>query len=608
MKKIFNKDLIKIMVSILLFIISLILNDPYNILVLFFCYIIISYEIYIKAYNDLKEKDFFNENLLMIIATITSFIIKNYEEAVMVMLLFEIGEYLSDLAVDNSKKQITKLLDLRVDKANILINDIVKTVPIKNIKIGDTLIVKPGEKIPLDGIVIDGKSTIDTKALTGESIPKVVTKKDEVLSGTINIDSILKIKATTNYKTSTASKIIDMIENSNDKKTDTEKFIRKFSRIYTPTIVFLAIIITVVPTILGYDFNTWLYKALIFLVTSCPCAIVISTPLGYFCGIGRASKEGIVIKGSKELEKLSQNAYLLLDKTGTITEGVFEVIEVNSKHRKEKELINLVINIEKNSIHPIATAIKNYYQPTSLEKVENYKEISGKGISGTINDQKILVGNKELMTDNNITVDELDTNKTVVFIAIDSKYEGYIVISDKIKKSSQELYKLIGKQIKDIIVLSGDNKNVVADVCKQLKIKTYYSNLLPLDKVKIIKEYQQKSNAIFVGDGINDAPVLKIADIGISMGQIGSDAAIEASDIIIMHDDLSKIKKAINISKLTKRKIIQNITFALIVKFLVLLLSLLGLSTIWLAVFADVGVTLISILSVLTIMFKKIDN
>lgn len=608
MLKRLNKDFIKIIASILLFIISLILNKPYNIIILLFCYLLISFNIYKKAYTDLKEKDIFNENLLMIIATITSFIIKNYEEAVMVMLLFEIGEYLSDLAVDNSKKQITKLLDLRVDKANILINEIAKTVAIKNVKIGDTLIVKPGEKIPLDGIVIDGKSTIDTKALTGESIPKVVTKKDQVLSGTINIDSPLKIKATTNYKTSTASKIIDMIENSNDKKTDTEKFIRKFSRIYTPTIVFLAIIITIVPTILGYDFNTWLYKALVFLVTSCPCAIVISTPLGYFCGIGRASKEGIVVKGSKELEKLSKNTYLLLDKTGTITEGVFEVVEINAKHRNEKELLNLVVNIEKNSIHPIATAIKNYYQPTSLEKVENYKEISGKGISATIHNQKILIGNKELMTNNNITVDELDTNKTVVFIAVDSKYEGYIVISDKIKESSKELYKLVGNQIKDIIVLSGDNQKAVADVCKQLKIKTYYSNLLPLDKVKIIKEYQQKSSTIFVGDGINDALVLKTADIGISMGQIGSDAAIEASDIIIMHDDLSKIKKVINISKLTNRKIIQNIVFALIIKFLVLLLSLLGLGTIWLAVFADVGVTLISILSVVTIMFKKIDN
>lgn len=608
MLKRLNKDFIKIIASILLFIISLILNKPYNIIILLFCYLLISFNIYKKAYTDLKEKDIFNENLLMIIATITSFIIKNYEEAVMVMLLFEIGEYLSDLAVDNSKKQITKLLDLRVDKANILINEIAKTVAIKNVKIGDTLIVKPGEKIPLDGIVIDGKSTIDTKALTGESIPKVVTKKDQVLSGTINIDSPLKIKATTNYKTSTASKIIDMIENSNDKKTDTEKFIRKFSRIYTPTIVFLAIIITIVPTILGYDFNTWLYKALVFLVTSCPCAIVISTPLGYFCGIGRASKEGIVVKGSKELEKLSKNTYLLLDKTGTITEGVFEVVEINAKHRNEKELLNLVVNIEKNSIHPIATAIKNYYQPTSLEKVENYKEISGKGISATIHNQKILIGNKELMTNNNITVDELDTNKTVVFIAVDSKYEGYIVISDKIKESSKELYKLVGNQIKDIIVLSGDNQKAVADVCKQLKIKTYYSNLLPLDKVKIIKEYQKKSSTIFVGDGINDALVLKTADIGISMGQIGSDAAIEASDIIIMHDDLSKIKKVINISKLTNRKIIQNIVFALIIKFLVLLLSLLGLGTIWLAVFADVGVTLISILSVVTIMFKKIDN
>ena len=606
MKKYFNEDLIKIIISVFLFIISFLLKEPYKIIALVLSYIVISIEIYKDAFNDLKEKDIFNENLLMIITTITAFIIKNYTEAVIVMLLFEIGEYLSDLAVDNSKKQITKLLDLRVDKANLVIDDIVKVVPIKDVKVGDIFVAKPGEKIPLDGIVIEGKSSLDTKALTGEAVPRTVTKNEQVLSGYINRDSILKVKATTNYKTSTASKIIDMIENSNERKTDTEKFIRKFSKIYTPTVVFLAIIITIIPTLLGYDFNTWLYRSLIFLVTSCPCAIVISPPLGYFCGIGRASREGIIIKGSKELEKLSKSSYLLLDKTGTITEGVFEVVEVKSNTKNEEEFLDIVTSAEENSIHPIATAIKNYYKGNSLKEVKDYKEISGKGISCTIGKNKVLVGNSKLMADNNITIDELKTNKTIVYVAINEKYEGYIIISDKIKDSSRNLYKLVGDDLKDIIVLSGDNEKTVADVCRKLKIKTYYSNLLPLDKVNIIKKYQKSGNTIFVGDGINDAPVLKISDIGISMGNIGSDAAIEASDTIIMHDDLDKIKTVINISKLTKRKIIQNISFALIIKFLVLLLSVLGLSTIWMAVFADVGVTLISILSVLTIMWRKI--
>lgn len=604
MKKFLNEDLIKIIISIILFIISIFLPSPIKEIILVISYIIISHEIYMEAFEGLKEKDIFNENFLMILATLGAFAIGSYMEAVMVMLLFETGEYLSDVAVASSKKSITKLMDLRSETVNLFKDGVIEKVSIKKAKVDDIFIVLPGEKVPLDGIVIEGTSYLDTSSLTGESIPRKVTTNDQVISGSINKDSILKVKATSTYKTSTASKIIDLIETSNNKKTNTETFIRKFSKIYTPVVVISALIIAIVPSLIVGDFKTWVYRALVFLVTSCPCALVISVPLGFFSGIGRASKEGILIKGSRELEKLEDIDFLALDKTGTITEGVFEVTKVESKTLKEKDFITLVASAEVNSIHPIAKAITNYCKEP-LEKSTNHKEYSGKGISCTIKDKELLIGNKKLMEENKIEIPKEKTIGTIIYVAINKKYAGCIVIADRIKKSSYVLNSL-KEDFKDIMILSGDNEDITKEIANEVKIDTYYNNLLPIDKVEKIKEYQKQGLVMFIGDGINDAPVIKTADIGVSMGSLGSDAAIEASDIVIMKDDLSKIKTAHNISKITKRKVKESIIFALIVKFIVLLLGVFGISTIWMAVFADVGVTLLAILNVLTILWKKV--
>ncbi len=604
MKKVLNEDLIRIIISTLLFIIALFLPTSIKTIVLVVSYVFISHEIYIEAFENLKEKDIFNEDFLMIIATLGAFAIGSYMEAVMVMLLFETGEYLSDAAVASSKKSITKLMDLRSETVNLFKDDEIERVSIKKAKVDDIFVVLPGEKVPLDGIVIEGTSYLDTSSLTGESTPRKATVDDQVISGSINKDSILKVKATSTYKTSTANKIIDLIENSNNKKTNTENFIRKFSKIYTPVVVISALIIAIVPSLIVGDFKTWIYRALVFLVTSCPCALVISVPLGYFSGIGRASKEGILIKGSRELESLADIDYLALDKTGTITEGVFEVTKVESKTLKEKEFITLVASAEANSIHPIAKAIVNYCKEP-LEKSTNHKEYSGKGISCTIKNKELLIGNKKLMEENKIELPNEKAIGTIIYVSINNEYAGYIVISDRIKTSSYALSSL-KEDFKDIMILSGDNEDITKKIAHEVKINTYYNNLLPIDKVEKIKEYQKQGLVMFIGDGINDAPVIKTSDIGVSMGSLGSDAAIEASDIVIMEDDLSKIKVAHNISKLTKRKIKESIIFALIVKFIVLLLGIFGISTIWMAVFADVGVTLLAILNVLTIMWKKV--
>lgn len=605
MKKYINEDLIKILISIILFIVSLFTKAAeVNLALLAISYAIISTGIYINAYHHVKKKIFFDENLLMIIATLCAFAIGSNEEAVMVMLLFHIGEYLSDLAVDNSKKSITKLMDLRVEKANKLINGEIVEVDIKKIEEDDLLLVKPGEKIPLDGIVIEGESHLDTSSLTGESKPRKVSTNDKVLSGCINKENILTIKATSTYKTSTASKIIDIIEKSSSKKAETEKFITKFSKVYTPIIIVCAILLVAIPTLLGQEFNTWLYRALVLLVTSCPCALVISIPLAYFCGIGKASREGILIKGSKELENLENLDYIIFDKTGTITEGVFEVTEIYTVDIKENKLLQIAASAEEYSLHPIATAIKEKNE-SKLLPVEKYKEISGKGISCEVDGKKVLIGNEQLLKDNKVITLPVSENGSIVHIAIDKEYAGYIVISDKVKKSSSHIIKLLKYINKDLVILSGDIESTVKKVAKKVGINNYFASLLPEDKVNKVKEYKKDGKVLFVGDGVNDAPVLKISDIGVSMGQVGSDAAIEASDMVIMKDDLSKIETAIKIAAYTKKKVKQTITFALLIKFVILILGAYGISTIWMAVFADVGVTFLCILNVLTIMWKK---
>lgn len=602
MKKYINEDLVKIIISFILFIISFFISsETIKLILIVVGYIIVAYEMYIEAFNDFKEGEIFNEELLMILATLGAFYIHSFEEALMVLLLFQLGEYLEDLAVNKSKASITKLMDLRVDTVNIEDKGKVK---LEEAKVGDIFIVKAGEKVPLDGVVVDGETYIDTSSLTGESVPRKVAKDEKILSGCINKESLIKVQATTTSKDSTVQKIINLIENSNEKKSETETFIRKFAKIYTPIIVVSAFLLVLIPTLMGYNFNDWLYRALVFLVTSCPCALVISVPLGFYSGIGKASKEGILIKGSSELEKLLNIDYLLLDKTGTITEGVFEVTEINTEMDKDK-FLNIVASVEENSNHPIATAIKNKNKEKLLE-VKNHKEITGKGLSCTIDNKEILVGNDKLLNENNISFDKVNKAGTVVYLSINNEYKGYLLVSDKIKETSKSLSEVKEVIKQEIIILSGDSKNIVESVSKEVGADKCYGELLPEDKVEYVEKYKKQGKVMFVGDGINDAPVIKMSDVGVSMGGIGSDAAIEASDIVLMRDDLSKIKTAVNIAKVTDRKVKESIIFALVVKAIVLLLGVFGLSTIILAVFADVGVTLLVILNVITIFYKKI--
>lgn len=598
MKKYLNKDLIRIIISSILFVLSFMFKNT-SIYLLIISYIIVSIEIYINAFKELRNKEIFNENFLMIIATIGAFIIGSNKEAVIVMLLFEIGEYFSFLAVENSKKQIVELMDLRSDKINLLINDEVKTKDIKFAKEGDTFVVLPGEIVPLDGIVIDGESHIDTSSLTGESKLRKAGINDNVLSGSINKDSVLKLTATSTYKTSTSQRIIDLIENANDKKASTETFIHRFCKVYTPVIVALAIIIAIVPLFFNVSLKDSIYKSLVFLVTSCPCALVISVPLSYFCGIGKSSKEGILIKGGKELEKINDVDYILFDKTGTLTKGEFDVTSINIDNNKD-EILNIISSVESCSIHPVAKIITNYYKGHN-KKVNKFIEHAGMGVSAVVDKKKVLIGNDALMKENKIKYLKRDDAFSVIYIAIDNKYVGNIIISDKIKESSYAL-----KDInKNTAIISGDDIKVVESVSKELNIKEYYGNLLPLDKVEKVSEFKKRGSVMFIGDGINDAPVLNISDVGVSMGYKGADAAIEASDVVIMDDDLNKLDVMFKIAESTKEKVITNIAFALIVKFLVLILALFNISTILLAVFADVGVTFITILNSLSIMYKR---
>ena len=550
MKKYINEDLVKIIISFILFIISFFFSsETIKLILIVVGYIIVAYEMYIEAFNDFKEGEIFNEELLMILATLGAFYIHSYEEALMVILLFQLGEYLENLAVNKSKASITKLMDWRVDTVNIEDKGKVK---LEEAKVGDIFIVKAGEKVPLDGVVVDGETYIDTSSLTGESVPRKVAKDENILSGCINKESLIKVQATTTSKDSTVQKIINLIENSNEKKSETETFIRKFAKIYTPIIVVSAFLLVLIPTLMGYNFNDWLYRSLVFLVTSCPCALVISVPLGFYSGIGKASKEGILIKGSSELEKLLNIDYLLLDKTGTITEGVFEVTEINTEMDEDK-FLNIVASVEENSNHPIATAIKNKNKEKLLE-VKNHKEITGKGLSCTINNKEILVGNDKLLNENNISFDKVNKAGTVVYLSINNEYKGYLLVSDKIKETSKSLSEVKEVIKQEIIILSGDSKNIVESVSKEVGADKYYGELLPEDKVEYVEKYKKQGKVMFVGDGVNDAPVIKMSDVGVSMGGIGSDAAIEASDIVLMRDDLSKIKTAVNIAKVTDRK------------------------------------------------------
>lgn len=608
-----NDELIRIILSLILFVLSFIIsNTNISIFILVISYILVGYKVIINAFKNILKGEIFDEFFLMMIATIGAFYIGEVKEAVAIMLLFQIGEYLEDLAVDKSKDSIVGLMNLKSDYANLKVGPDFKKVNPELLKVGDTIIVKPGEKIPVDSIIIDGESTLDTSMLTGESIPQHVSKNKEVLSGSINLNGLLTLKVKNKFKDSTVSKILNLIEESDKKKTNTEKFITKFSKYYTPAVILIAFLIFVVQAIfLKGDINTWLYRSLSFLVISCPCALVISIPLGFFSGIGAASKYGILIKGSLDLENLSHVNSIIFDKTGTLTKGVFEVTKIVPKNISKKELLELAAHAEAFSNHPIALSIINSYNgKIDKTKIKNYNEIIGKGIEVDINDNNILIGNYSLFVEKKIKFDEIDNVNTVIYLAKNKEYMGYFIISDVIKEESKDVVDNLKKLgINDINVLSGDHKNIVSDVCKKIGIKNYYASLLPhqkLEKLNLIK----KNNKIImaVGDGINDAPLLLNSDIGVSMGNIGSDASIESSDIILMHDNLNDLITAFKIAHKTKKIVWFNIIFAIVVKTLVLILSALGITSIWASVFADVGVTLIAILNsvrILKIKFNK---
>ena len=612
-----KKRLYKIIISAILFIIAIIIplkNEWISRSIFIVSYIIVGYEILKKAFRNITRGKVFDENFLMSVATIGAFAIGEFPEAVAVMLFYQVGELFQSYAVDKSRKSISNLMDIRPDYANLLKDEKEEKVDPDEIKIGDIIIVKPGEKVPLDGIVIEGTSMLDTKALTGESIPKKAIVGAEVLSGCINKEGILKIKVTKEFEESTVSKILDLVENASSKKSKSENFITKFAEFYTPIVVIIAVILAIIPPLIlkNTSWTVWIYRALSFLVVSCPCALVISIPLSFFGGIGGASKQGILIKGSNYLEALSKTEAVVFDKTGTLTEGVFEVQKIMASGLAEEELIEIAAHAEGYSSHPIANSIKLAYgKEINNKKIIDIKELPGKGILANIEGKNVLIGNEKLMQENNINYKKLEEVGTILYMSIDNNFAGAILISDKIKKDSNKAIKeLKSHGIKETIMLSGDKKEVAESISKELGMDGVYSELLPTDKVEkfeeLLKNKSKNSKIAFAGDGINDAPVLALADIGIAMGALGSDSAIEAADIVIMTDEPSKIVTAIKLSKKTMKIVKENIVFAIFVKVLVLLLTALGITSMWWAVFADVGVSIIAIINSLRMLSKKI--
>ena len=585
-------------------------ENKYSLLIFLVAYLLVGSDILYKALRNITKGRIFDENFLMSVATIGAIAIGELSEAVGVMLFYKIGEYLQELAVGKSRKSISELMQIRPDMANLKLGNTIKVVNPEDVNIGDYIILKPGEKVPLDGVVIEGSSMMDTSALTGESVLRTVKKGDNLLSGFINKNALLTVQVTKDFSESTASKILDMVENASSKKSKTENFISVFSRYYTPIVVGLALLIAILPPIFmqGATFSEWIHRGLIFLVVSCPCALVLSIPLSYFSGIGVASKQGVLIKGSNYLEALRYVDTVVFDKTGTLTEGVFDVVKVKPVNISEDELIKFASIAEVNSNHPIAKSILNYYnKEIDLNKMEEYEEIAAHGIRVKYENNIILAGNEKLMASNNIKIEKSTDVGTVVYIAINNEFKGYIVIADKIKTDSEEAIRLIKEQgIKETVMLTGDNKEVANFVAKKLKLDKVFSNLLPNEKVEKIEELYknriEKEKIAFVGDGINDAPVLARVDVGIAMGGLGSDAAIEAADVVIMTDEPSKIAQGIKISKKTYKIVWQNIIFALGIKIIVMVLGATGIASMWDAVFADVGVALIAVLNAMRIM------
>lgn len=608
-------DLIKLIIGSIMYIFGIFqtatgFESKFANIVFLMVYLIVGYDVLLKALKNASKGRVFDENFLMSIATVGAVIIGEVPEAVGVMLFYKIGEYLQDIAVGKSRKSITSLMQIRPDSANLKVGSEIKVVSPEEVSIGDIIVVKPGEKIPLDGVVVDGFSMVDTSALTGESVLREIGVGESALSGFINKNALLTIEVTKEFGESTVSKILDLVENASSKKSKTENFISKFAKYYTPFVLISAMVIAFIPPLVvpNAEFLDWFYRGLVFLVVSCPCALVLSIPLSFFSGIGNSSKHGILIKGSNYLEALKNVDTVVFDKTGTLTKGVFKVTKVSPVGISEKELIEYAAYAEANSNHPIAKSIVSYYKENiDLEKITYFEEIAAHGIKIKYNDLHILAGNDKLMNSENILYSPTDDIGTVVYIAVNGAYRGYIVISDEIKEDSKEAIKNLKLSgVKEVVMLTGDNEKVANKIANELGIDKVYSNLLPNEKVDrledIFKEKLPKEKVAFVGDGINDAPVLARADVGIAMGALGSDAAIEAADVVLMTDEPSKIAKSIEISRKTNKIVWQNIVFALGVKVIVLILSAGGVATMWEAIFADVGVALIAVLNAMRVM------
>ena len=607
---------LRIVIALVLFVIALTVNfsnELINDVIFIVSYLIVGLEILKEAIENIFKGEIFDENFLMSVATIGAFAIGEFPEAVAVMLFYQVGEFFQDYAVDKSRKSISSLMDIRPDFANVIRDGKIEKVNPNEVNIGDTIVIKPGEKVPLDGKIVEGKTSLDTKALTGETLPRDAKEGDEVLSGCINIEGLIKVEVTKAFGESTVSKILDLVENASNKKSKSENFITKFSKYYTPTVVIIALLLAIIPPLIieGATFSDWIYRALSFLVVSCPCALVISIPLSFFGGIGGASKIGVLIKGSNYLEALADTEIVVFDKTGTLTKGVFEVQKVSPVGISKDELLKIAVYAENYSNHPISKSLKEAYNNAIDEsKIIKTQELPGLGIMAQIDKKDVLVGNEKLMKEKHIDFTKTNDIGTILYIAIDGVYAGYILIADKIKDDSATAIQSLKKnKINQIVMLTGDRKEVGEAVAKQLGINKVYAELLPDGKVEKVEELMktksEKGKLAFVGDGINDAPVLALADIGIAMGGLGSDAAIEAADIVIMTDETSKISKAINLSKRTMRIVKENIIFAIGVKILVLILSAFGISTLWQAVFADVGVSVIAVLNALRVLRVK---
>lgn len=607
------KENIMLIIGTLIYLVALAYNGNNNsvsIILFIASYLVIGGEVILTALKNITNGEIFDENFLMSIATIGAFFIGEYPEAVAVMLFYQIGEVFQGYAVNKSRKSISSLMNIRADYANVLrSNNEVKVSP-EDVSLNEVILIKPGERVPLDGVVLSGESFLDTSALTGESVPREIKAGDEILSGEINNSGVLKVRVTKEYGESTVARILELVENASNKKAPTEKFITKFSKIYTPIVVLVAVLVAIIPPIFikGAVFSEWLYKALSLLVVSCPCALVVSIPLGFFSGIGAASKKGVLVKGGNYLEALKESEIIVFDKTGTLTKGVFKVTSINAKNISKDELLEITALGEANSNHPIAVSIAEAYgKKINKNEIESYKEVAGHGVEAIIRGKNVLLGNSKLMIKNNIFYDKVNTIGTIVHIAINSEYKGNIIISDEIKENVKEaIVELKNAGIKKTVMLTGDSKEVAEKVANDIGIDEIYSELLPSDKVNKLEEVLNKKvgngKVLFVGDGINDAPVLARADIGIAMGGVGSDAAIEAADVVLMKDKIESISDAIRISRKTNKILWQNIIFSLFIKVAVMILVVVGLTNMWAAVFADVGVTLLAVLNSMRII------